>query len=143
MNDIFADVRDYFVVVYLVDILIYSEVPAKHNDHVCLILERLIQHGLAVCPKKCLFDLTEINFLGHIISVDGIRTPCGVLLSSTSASEINYDVGDKELLAIVEGFKHFQHYAISAPASSPVKILSDHKKLERFTTLSKLSRHQF
>jgi hypothetical protein len=58
-------------------------------------------------------------------------------------AEIIYDVGDKELLAIVEGFKHYRHYAISTPASSPVKVLSDHKKLERFTTLSKLSRRQF
>jgi hypothetical protein len=73
MNDIFANVRDDFVVVYLDDILIYSEDPAKHDDHVCLLLDRLIQHGLAVRPEKCSFDLTEIDFLGHIISVDGIR----------------------------------------------------------------------
>jgi hypothetical protein len=73
MNDIFADVRDDFVVVYLDDILIYSEDPVKHDDHVCLVLECLIQHGLAVHPEKCSFDLTEIDFLGHIISVDGIR----------------------------------------------------------------------
>jgi hypothetical protein len=32
MNDIFADVRDDFVVVYFNDILIYSEDPAKHED---------------------------------------------------------------------------------------------------------------
>jgi hypothetical protein len=38
MNDIFADVRDDFVVVYLDDILIYSEDPAKHDDHVRLVL---------------------------------------------------------------------------------------------------------
>jgi hypothetical protein len=58
-------------------------------------------------------------------------------------AEINYDVGDKELLAIVKGFKHFRHYAISVPAASPVTVLSDHKKLERFSSLSKLSRRQF
>jgi hypothetical protein len=42
MNDIFADIRDEFVVVYLDDILIYSDDPSKHDDHVRLILERLI-----------------------------------------------------------------------------------------------------
>jgi hypothetical protein len=35
-------------------------------------------------------------------------------------AEINYNVGDKEFLAIVEGFKHFRHYAISVPAASLV-----------------------
>jgi hypothetical protein len=73
MNDIFAYVCDDFLVVYLDDILIYLENPAKHDNHVGLILERLIQHGLAVRPKKCLFDLMENDFLGHIILVDGIR----------------------------------------------------------------------
>jgi hypothetical protein len=39
MNDIFADVRDEFIVVYLDNILIYSEDPTKHHDHVCLLLK--------------------------------------------------------------------------------------------------------
>jgi hypothetical protein len=39
MNNIFADVRDEFVVVYLDDILIYLDDPSKHDDHVRLVLE--------------------------------------------------------------------------------------------------------
>jgi hypothetical protein len=39
MNDIFADVRDKFVVVYLDDILIYLDDPSKHDGHVRLVLE--------------------------------------------------------------------------------------------------------
>jgi hypothetical protein len=53
MNNIFVDVCDEFVVVYLNNILIYSDDPSKHDDHVHLVLERLIQHSLIVRPEKC------------------------------------------------------------------------------------------
>jgi hypothetical protein len=72
-----------------------------------------------------------------------LKPPIAFYSRQLLPAEINYYVGDKELLAIVEGFKHFRHYAISVPATSPVTILSDHKKLERFSSLSKLScRHK-
>jgi hypothetical protein len=74
---------------------------------------------------------------------DGSLHPVAYYSRQLLPADINYDVGDKELLAIVKGFKHFRHYAISVPASFPVKVLSNHKKLECFTTLSKLSRRQF
>ena len=41
MNDIFRDMTDDFVVIYLDDILIFSADPAKHEQHVRLVLERL------------------------------------------------------------------------------------------------------
>jgi hypothetical protein len=44
---------DEFVDIYLDDILIYSVDPANHNDHICHILDHLVQHGLVVHPKKC------------------------------------------------------------------------------------------
>jgi hypothetical protein len=57
--------------------------------------------------------------------------------------EISYNIGDKELLAIVKDFKHFRHYTISVLASAPVIVHSVHKKLECFTSQSKLSCHKF
>jgi hypothetical protein len=55
---------------------------------------------------------------------DGSLHPVAYYSHQLLPAEINYDVGDKELLAIIEGFKHFRHYGISIPASSPVKVLS-------------------
>ena len=73
MNDIFRDMIDMGVVIYLDDILIYSE---NEQDHVALVkrvLDRLQEHQLALAPDKCEWHRSKINFLGYIISEEGIE----------------------------------------------------------------------
>src|ERR1700759_446338 len=53
MNDIFADMLDVCVVVYLDDILIYSDNMNNHQEHVKEVLRRLRKNGLYASPKKC------------------------------------------------------------------------------------------
>jgi hypothetical protein len=64
--------RNEFLVIYLDDLLIYSKDPREHDRHVKMVLACLRQHGLVVNPDKCSFDVTEIDFLGHIVSPDGV-----------------------------------------------------------------------
>ena len=72
MNDIFSDLLDVTVVVYLDDILIFSDDPSKHSEHVREVLRRLRKHDLFCKPEKCEFHADKIEFLGYIISADGI-----------------------------------------------------------------------
>ncbi|KAJ2935130.1 hypothetical protein H1R20_g1983, partial [Candolleomyces eurysporus] len=62
-----------FCHVYLDDIIIWSDTVEEHLRHVRLVLEALRAHKLYLNPKKCKFLQTSINFLGHIVSGDGIR----------------------------------------------------------------------
>jgi Reverse transcriptase (RNA-dependent DNA polymerase) len=55
MNKIFADLLDICMVVYLDDILIYSNDPSLHQDHVKEVLRRLRQHNLFSHEDKCEF----------------------------------------------------------------------------------------
>jgi hypothetical protein len=73
MNDIFRDYLDVFVVAYLDDILIFSETPEEHTQHVKLVLERLHQHKLYAKLEKCSFDQDHVEFLGYVISPHGIE----------------------------------------------------------------------
>ena len=73
MNDIFADLLDVCVVVYLDDILIYSENLQDHKRQVKEVLRRLKTNGLYAVPNKCVFHQEEVEFLGYILSADGLQ----------------------------------------------------------------------
>ena len=73
MNEIFRDMIDLGVVIYLYDILIYSE---NEQDHVALVkrvLVRLQAHQLAIVPDKCEWYRSRVNLLGYIISPEGVE----------------------------------------------------------------------
>jgi len=61
-----------FVVLYLDDILIFSDSDEQHAEHIRLILHELKQNHLYVNAAKCRFFQQEIKFLGHIISAEGV-----------------------------------------------------------------------
>ncbi|XP_013921110.1 PREDICTED: RNA-directed DNA polymerase homolog [Thamnophis sirtalis] len=72
MNDIFRDLLDQFVVIYLDDILIYSTSQKDHLQHLCLVMQRLREHRLFAKLEKCQFWQTTIEFLGHCTHPEGI-----------------------------------------------------------------------
>ena len=57
-----------------------------------------------------------------------------------SATELNYDVHDKELLAIFDAFKIWRHYLEGS--TFPVDVVTDHKNLKYFSTTKIPSWHQ-
>jgi alpha-D-ribose 1-methylphosphonate 5-triphosphate synthase subunit PhnH len=57
MNDLFSDLLDINVVVYLDDILIFSETPEDHKWHVHEVLKRLRKASLFALLKKCAFSV--------------------------------------------------------------------------------------
>jgi len=73
MNDIFHDLLDVCVIIYLDDILVYSTDPSKHHDQVREVLRRLQENELFVKPEKCVFDAEEVEFLGMKVSGKGVE----------------------------------------------------------------------
>ncbi|KAK2417415.1 putative mitochondrial protein [Trifolium repens] len=72
MNRIFNSFLDNFVVVFIDDILVYSKSEEEHGEHLRLVLQVLRESKLYANPSKCDFWLEEVNFLGHVISKEGI-----------------------------------------------------------------------
>ena len=73
MNDVFSDLLDVCIVVYLDDILIYSDNPAEHEKHVHEVLTRLCKHGLYAKAEKCEFHVETTEFLGYILTPNGLQ----------------------------------------------------------------------
>ncbi|KAL5764427.1 hypothetical protein ACOSQ2_017021 [Xanthoceras sorbifolium] len=72
MNRTFRPYLDQFVVVFIDDILIYSQSPEEHDRHLRIVLQTLREKKLYAKFSKCEFWLNEIAFLGHVVSVKGI-----------------------------------------------------------------------
>ena len=73
MNKVFSDLLDICVVIYLDNILIYSDNLERHKNHVIEILKRLWDNGLYVSPTKCTFHQRQVEFLGFVLSPEGIH----------------------------------------------------------------------
>jgi hypothetical protein len=73
MNKVFMEYLDQFVVVFIDDILVYSQNEETHEDHLRLVLQKLHCNQLYTKFSKCDFWLKEVTFLGHIITDEGIK----------------------------------------------------------------------
>lgn len=71
---------------------------------------------------------------------DGHLHPSAFRSSKMNPAEKNYDVHDKELLSIVLAFQDWRVYLEGSPHQ--VRVISDHKNLERFLSTKHLNRRQ-
>jgi hypothetical protein len=62
-----------FVIVYLDDILIFSRTLDDHLNHLHQVFQRLQEYDITLNPKKCLFLCQEVDYLGFILTTQGIK----------------------------------------------------------------------
>lgn len=68
MYRVFQSYLDQFMIVFIEDVLIYSESEEQYRQHLRIVLETLRDHQLYANLSKCDFWLIEVMFLGHVIS---------------------------------------------------------------------------
>ncbi|QRW18529.1 Retrotransposable element Tf2 protein [Rhizoctonia solani] len=68
MNNLFRDLIDVTVVIYLDNILIFSKKPEEHPSHMKEVLSRLMKNQLFCKLSKCHFHKTTVDYLGIVIS---------------------------------------------------------------------------
>ena len=73
MNQLFTGPKWQFLFVYLDDLLIVSQSYEEHLEHIKQVLRQLEESGLRLQPEKCSFAQTEVEYLGHTLSPDGVR----------------------------------------------------------------------
>ena len=73
MNSIFKPFLRKFVLVFSDDILIYSKSWKDHVEHVDKVLQLLEEKQLYAKRSKCFFGVQEVEYLGHIVSHEGVK----------------------------------------------------------------------
>ncbi|GBG62710.1 hypothetical protein CBR_g31727 [Chara braunii] len=73
MNDIFRDILEQYVLVYLDDIVVYSRTLEEHLRHLRDVLDRLCRHGFYAKLSKCHFVQHKVDFLGHYVFDQGLH----------------------------------------------------------------------
>src|SRR6266481_934363 len=72
MNEIFANMIDINIIVYLEDILIYSDNISEHKEHIQEVLKQLRTNSLFDHTDKCEFHVTSCKYLGYMLSPEGL-----------------------------------------------------------------------
>ena len=73
MNSTLSPYIGRFCMVYLDDIIVFSKDEASHQTHLGMVLEKLAGAGLKAQLVKCEFGMAKLEFLGHVVSADGIH----------------------------------------------------------------------
>jgi hypothetical protein len=125
MNSIFAFFMRKFVLVFMDDILIFSKSLEEHIEHLKLVFQVLRKHELFVKFKKCAFAQQQIDYLGHIISADGVATD-PTKTSATLQWPIPQNFTElRQFLGLIGYYRKFvHHYGIIA---KPLTQVLQHK----------------
>ncbi|POW02060.1 hypothetical protein PSTT_12070 [Puccinia striiformis] len=96
-------------VVYLDDIVVFSDSFPQHEEHVQRVLERLRAANLYCSPKKTMLFRHKIKFLGHWISADGINPDESKVSQILDWPSPRSPKGVKKFLGTVQWMKKFIH----------------------------------
>ena len=108
MNNIFSNLLDVCVVIYLDDILIYLNNMSEHHWHVKEVLKHLYKVGLYAKAEKCEFHSKLVKYLEYILS------PSGLTMSDDKVKIIQDWLEHKKVknIQFFLGFANFYHQFI-------------------------------
>jgi hypothetical protein len=132
MNSILRPYIDKFVLVYLDDILVYSNSEEEHLEHLRLVFEALRQHKLYARPKKCVFNKPTVEFCGHIVG-QGVTKVLDSKVRAINEWPQPKNVQEvRQFYGLVNYYRRFiRHFSIIAASLSDLFKSEDNDKRKR------------
>ncbi|GBG75156.1 hypothetical protein CBR_g19669 [Chara braunii] len=120
VNNIFRDILEQYILVYLDDILVYSCALEEHLRHLRDVLDRLHRHGFNAKLSKCRFAQHKVKFLGHYVSDQGLHmddvkiTSIAECPASTSAKQLRSFLGLTSYYSnFIQGYARYSYVLTS------------------------------
>jgi type IV secretory pathway VirB4 component len=126
---------DDFVVVYIDDILIFSKSKEEHAKHLEIVLRKLRDNKLYANLEKSEFELVEIEFLGHVLSAQGIQPDSRKIKAIKEWEVPKTQKGVRSFLGLANYYRKFirNFSKIAAPLSD---LLTKENKVLGWNALS-------
>ena len=134
MQLVLGDQMFQILLVYLDDIIVYSQTFEEHLDRLDVVFSRLGKHGLRLKPEKCHFFKREVRYLGHLVSEHGV-SPDPDKVAAVANWEVPKTVKElQRFLGFASYYRRFiEHFSqIAKPLHEVVaKLTKNHKKRDK------------
>ena len=144
MNRVFKPYLDQFVFVFIDNIVIFSRSSEDHDKHLQIILKILKEKELYAKLSKCEFWLDEVDFLGHVVSTEGVKVDPSKIQAVVEWRPPNSPTKVRSFLGLAGYYRRFVKgfSIIASPLTKllqkEVKFIWDDKCQESFETLKSL-----
>ena len=138
-----------FCYAYIDELLIASTSLEEHKTHLRQVLQRLSDHGMVINPAKCVFGVSELDFLGHHMSEQGTYPAIG--REGQSHSGLPPPVSPRkfrEFLGLVNFYNHFipnganilqpLNKLLSSPENTPRHLAWDQESTAAFNAIKQV-----
>ena len=139
MQNCLGELNLTYALVYLDDVVVFSDTEKEHLKRLRAVLECCQEHGLKLKPSKCNFFRTEISYLGHQVSAAGMRPGIDNVQGIAEMAPPMTFTGIRHYLGATGFYRRFiKGYATSRPHLSKLKkeeVLLTPEAIEAFQQL--------
>ena len=107
MQNCLGELNLTYCLIYLDDVIVFSDMPEEHLRRMRVVFNRLHKHGLKLKPSKCEVFKSEINYLAHHVSQKGVLPSKKNLESIAQCPPPDTYTKVKSFVGLVGHYRHF------------------------------------
>ena len=107
MQNCLGELNLTYCLIYLDDVIVYSKSPEEHLQRMRVVFDCLCEHGLKLKPTKCDLFRTELIYLAHHVSKDGVKPSKKNVTSIVACSPPKTYTNIRSFTGVIGHYRHF------------------------------------